>query len=73
MKIDSKKREVLLQELKKQNERLKEELNSAQKLQRESDEKYQKINSLVRDNKMSKLREFVMNLTKNEKKTSKKR
>ena len=71
--LDNKRKGVLIQELRVQNEELKSRLNSIEEERRLYDKNYKKINNLLRNNKMDKLREFVMKFYETEQKTSKKR
>ncbi len=71
--IDNKRKGVLIQELRTQNEALQSRLNFIEKEQRQNQANYQKINNLLRDNKMDRLREFMLKFNKTEQKTSKKR
>jgi len=70
--LDNKKMTALIKELREQNKALKEKLLKSQKREQNNLVYYQKINTLISENKMAKLRDFVAELSKNEQKSNKK-
>lgn len=72
VQLDARRKQVLIQELKAQNEMLKNKLQILTQDRQNEQAQYQKIKDLVDNNKMTALREFVSKLTQNEQKSSKK-
>lgn len=73
VEISAKKKDVLIAELRAQNEAIKRELELTSELCNNYASKYQKIHEMLASNKLSKLRDFMSKLAKTEQKSTKKR
>lgn len=73
VELDNKRKEVLINELREQNNLLRAELDKVRNENNNYEQSYIKIQNLVKDNKMAKLRDFMLKFNNFEQKSSKER